>query len=113
VAPEELRKTHRKTGASFVQSHGTQPNTISERNVDQTLRRPFGAAAGQVVVALNRKFIDIAKRNINTGFDLAAGLARAKNVTEVMQLQLDYWRTLFGPTTHPTDENSETEKTRG
>ena len=36
-------------------------------------------AAGQGAVALNRKIMDIAQRNISTGFDLATRLARAKN----------------------------------
>src|SRR5262249_61197944 len=49
-------------------------------------------AAGQGVVALNRKIMDIAERNISTGFDLAARLASAKNLGEAIQLQAAYWR---------------------
>jgi hypothetical protein len=47
-------------------------------------------------VALNRKAIDIARRNINTGFGLAVSLARAKNLAEVMELQAAYWNKQLG-----------------
>ena len=49
-------------------------------------------AAGQGAVALNRKVIDIAQRNINSGFDLAKSLAGAKNLAEAMELQAAHWR---------------------
>jgi hypothetical protein len=111
VAAEELPKTHRKTGASVEQSPDKQPSIMPEQ--DQTRASPFGATAGQIFVRLNRKFVDIAKRNVNTSFDLAAGLARAKNLSEVMQLQLDYWRTLLRIRLDQTDETRQTDKLRG
>lgn len=88
---------------------GTQvPNTVrvlAERNVAQTRelyegileswQKSFGAA-GQGAAALNRKLIDLAERNINTGFDLATGLAGARDFGEVMELQATYWRKLLG-----------------
>jgi hypothetical protein len=43
-------------------------------------------------VALNRKIINIAQRNINSSFDLAKNLAGAKNLAEAMEMQADYWR---------------------
>jgi hypothetical protein len=46
-------------------------------------------------VALNRKIIDIAERNVSTRFDLAMSLAGARNLAEVMNLQADYWRKQF------------------
>jgi hypothetical protein len=116
VAAELVRDTHRKTAALFEQFPGTQvPDTLralAERNVAHTRelyegskntlqavlenwQKSFGAA-GQGVVALNRRFIDLAERNINTGFDLATGLAGARNMAEVMELQSAYWRKLFG-----------------
>jgi hypothetical protein len=52
--------------------------------------------AGQGAVALNRKAIDIARRNINTGFGLAESLAGARNLAEVMELQTAYWRKQLG-----------------
>ena len=53
-------------------------------------------AAGQGVVALNRKIFDIAERNISTGFDLATSLAGARNLVDVMEVQTAYWRKQFG-----------------
>jgi phasin len=52
-------------------------------------------AAGQGAVAFNRKIMDIAERNISTGFDLATRLARAKNPVEAIELQAAYWRKQF------------------
>jgi phasin family protein len=49
-------------------------------------------AAGQAATALNRKIIDIAQRNVNSGFDLAKSLASAKNLAEVVELQGAFWR---------------------
>ena len=43
-------------------------------------------------MALNRKIIDIAQRNVNSGFDLAKSLASAKNLAEMVELQGAYWR---------------------
>ena len=43
-------------------------------------------------MALNRRLIDIADRNINAGFDLATSLCRAKNLAEAMELQAAYWQ---------------------
>ena len=61
----------------------------------ESWQKSFGAA-GQGAAVLNRRFIDLAERNINTGFDLATGLAGARNLAEVMELQATYWRKLFG-----------------
>ena len=56
----------------------------------------FTLAAGQGTVALNRRAIDIARRNINNGIGLAERLAGAKNFAEVMELQTTYWRKQVG-----------------
>jgi hypothetical protein len=53
-------------------------------------------AAGQGAVAFNRKIMDIAERNISTGFDLATCLARAKNLVDAIEMQAAYWRKQFG-----------------
>ena len=58
-------------------------------------QKSFGAA-GQGAAALNRKLIDLAGHNINSGFDLATGLAGARDFGEVMELQATYWRNLLG-----------------
>ena len=47
-------------------------------------------------MALNRQIIDIAERNIDTSFDLATGLAGARNLAEVTELQAAYWRKVLG-----------------
>lgn len=106
----------RNSTALFEQFPGTQvPNTftvVAERNVAyarelyegskntlqgvlESWQKSFGAA-GQGAVAVNRRFIDLAERNMNTGFDFAMGLAAARNLPEVMELQATYWQKLFG-----------------
>jgi hypothetical protein len=52
-------------------------------------------ALGQGTMALNRKFIDIAERNIGSGFDLAKSLAGAKDIAEVMEVQMSFCRKQF------------------
>lgn len=115
VSAEAVRDTWNAT-ALLEQFPGTQvPNTfraLTEQNVAHTRemyegskntlqavleswQKSFGAA-GQGAVALNRKLIDLAERNINTGFDLATGLAGARDFGEVMELQATYWRKLLG-----------------
>jgi hypothetical protein len=49
-------------------------------------------AAGQGVVALNRKITDIAGRNISTGFDLATRLVASNNLAEAFGVQTAFWR---------------------
>ena len=117
VAAEMVRDTHRKTTALFDQFPITSqvPDTfrvLAESNVAQTRalyerskstlqamleswQKSFGAA-GQGVVALNVKMIDLAERNIDSGFDLATNLASARNLAEVMELQATYWRKVLG-----------------
>jgi hypothetical protein len=116
VAAEKARGTHRRTATQFEELRYTQvPDSIralAERNVAQTRelyersqktlqsvleswQNSFGAA-GQGAVALNRKIFDIAERNISASFDLATSLAGSKNLAEVMDLQVSYWRKQFG-----------------
>jgi phasin len=61
-------------------------------------------AAGQGTAALNRKVIDIAQRNVNSGFDLAKSLAAAKSVPEIVELQASYWRNQFGTLSAQAEE---------
>lgn len=109
--PKSTRDAQRKTAAKFEALNTEVPEamrTIAEKNIAQTQElyersksaleavidsweRTFDAA-GQGAVALNRKVIDIAQRNINSGFDLAKRLAGAKNLAETMELQARYWR---------------------
>jgi hypothetical protein len=55
-------------------------------------------------VAFNRKIIDIAQRNVNSGFDLAKSLAGAKNLSEMVELQAVYWQKLLGALTSQAEE---------
>ena len=107
--------TRRRMAAQFEEFRAQVPDTmraLAERNVAQTRevyersklalqsvleswQKSFGAV-GQGAVAINRKIIDIAERNIDSSFGLATGLCRAKNVGEVMELQAAYWRKLLG-----------------
>ena len=68
-----------------------------------TLERTFDAA-GQGAVAFNRKIIDIAQRNVNSGFDLAKSLAGAKNVSDIAEVQAAYWRKMFATLTSQAKE---------
>ena len=68
-----------------------------------TLERTFDAA-GQGAVAFNRKIIDIAQRNVNSGFDLAKNLAGAKNLSEMVELQAAYWQKQSGTLTSQAEE---------
>jgi hypothetical protein len=108
------RKTARKTANRFEKFayDGQRPEAmraLAEKSVAQTRElyvhsldavleswEDFLVAAGQGTVALNRKAIDIARRNINNGFRLAESLAGAKNLAEAMELQTTYWRKQFG-----------------
>ena len=87
----------------------TQTREVYERSKDAleavlaSWERSFDAA-GQGAVALNRKVMDIAQRNINSGFDLAKSLARAKNLAEALELQAAYWRKQFGVMTAQAEE---------
>ena len=46
----------------------------------------------------------MAKRNIDTSFDLAMDLCRTKNLAEVMELQTVYWQKQLGELKTLADE---------
>ena len=113
AAAKKARGTYRKTSAQFEEFvHDAQMpeamRTLAEKSVAQTrelCEHSLEAVleswerfvdAGQGAVALNRKAIDIARHNINTGFGFAVSLARAKNLAEVIELQAAYWRKQLG-----------------
>jgi phasin len=111
IAAEQARKNYRDAMIPNT-SVPEAVRAMAEKAVDQsrevydhskdaldasvaTLERTFDAA-GQGAVAFNRKIIDIAQRNVNSGFDLAKSLAGAKNLSEMMELQTAYWQKLLG-----------------
>jgi phasin len=113
VAAEMAREAYRKTIAQFEPAalEAAIPESVrsmAEKTVAQTrdvyerskaaleagldaVEKTLGAA-GQGATALNRKVIDIAQRNVNSGFDLAKSLAGAKTVPQAVELQSEYWR---------------------
>ena len=111
---EKARGTYRKTAARFEEfAYDAQMpesmRALAEKSVAQTRElyvhsfeavleswERFVVAAGQGTLALNRRAIDIARRNINTSFGLAERLAGAKNFAEAMELQTTYWRKQVG-----------------
>jgi phasin len=112
VAADKARATYRKTAEEFEQftKDGQMPEAMrvfAEKNIAQSREiyerskdalesvlenweRTFDAA-GQGAVALNRKVIDITRRNISSGFDFAKSLAGAKTLGEAMELHSSYW----------------------
>ena len=122
VGAGKAHSTDRKTAAQFEEfaRDAQTPDSVralAEKSVAQTRElyehsleavleswERFVVAAGQSAVAVNRKAIDIARRNINTGFALAESLAGAKNLAEAMELQAAYWRKQFGDLTAQAEE---------
>jgi phasin len=87
--PQAMRDLAERSIAQMRETYERSKDALE--GVVQNWERSFDAT-NQGAVALNRKIIDIAQRNINSGFDLAKGLAGAKNLAEAMELQADYWR---------------------
>ena len=87
--PESVRATAEKAVDQSREVYDRSKDALDASVA--TLERTFDAA-GQGAVALNRKIIDIAQRNVNSGFDLAKSLAGAKNLSEMVELQAAYWQ---------------------
>ena len=118
VAVEQARKNYRDATPNvavpeavrvMAEKSVAQTREVYDRSRDAldaslaTVERTFDAA-GQGAVAFNRKVIDIAQRNVNSGFDLAKSLAGAKNLADVMELRAAYWRKLFSTLTAQAEE---------
>jgi hypothetical protein len=52
--------------------------------------------ASASAVAMNRKLIDIAQENFNSGLEFARDLAGARNPLELMRLHMSYWHDCIG-----------------
>jgi hypothetical protein len=63
----------------------------------QVVQRTF-EVAGQGAAAFNRSIIDLAQRNVISSFDLAKKMTEAKNLAEVVELQVAYWQKQLGLT---------------
>jgi phasin len=99
--PESVRATAEKAVDQSRKAYERSTDALdaSVATVERTLD-----AAGQGAVAFNRKIIDIAQRNVNSGFDLAKNLAGAKNLAEMGELQAAYWQKLLGTFTSQAEE---------
>jgi phasin len=109
----DTARAYRKTTQEFEQlaKDGQMPEAvrvIAEKNIAQTRElyehskdafdkilesweKTFDAA-GQGAVALNRKWVDITQRNINSSFEFAKNLIGAKSVAEAVELHSTYWQ---------------------
>jgi phasin len=68
-----------------------------------TFEKAFDAA-GQGAAAFNRKFVDLARRNVDASFDLATSLAGAKDLADMVELQAAFWRKQFDVLTAQAEE---------
>jgi phasin len=101
AVPEAVRTMAAKTVAQTREVYDRSKDALDASVA--ALERTFDAA-GQGAVAFNRKIIDIAQRNVNSGFDLAKNLAGAKNLSEMMELQAAYWQKLLGTLASQAEE---------
>lgn len=92
AVPEAVRaiaeQTVTQSREAYENAKGSMEEAVEvlEKSIDE---------AGQGAAALNRKVIDNAQTNLNTGFDLAKDLAGAKNIAEIMELQSSFVRRQF------------------
>ena len=99
--PETARVFAEKTVAQTREVYDRSKDAL-EAAVD-TMEKSFDAA-GQGAVALNRKILDIAQRNVSSGFDLAKSLAGAKNLADFVELQTAYWQKQLDALTAQVEE---------
>jgi phasin len=125
AAAEQTRKSYSEVTAKlgllgFDTAIPEAVRTMAETSVAQTRQatdRSFDAfetsvasfeksfdAAGQGAAAFNRKFIDLARRNLNASFDLAKSLAGARSLTDMVELQTAFWRAQFGALSSQAEE---------
>jgi phasin len=99
--PEAVRATAEKTVAQTREAYDRSKDAFDASLT--TFERSFDAA-GQGAAAFNRKIIDIARRNVDTTFDLAESLTGAKTLADMVELQAAFWRKQFGILTAQAEE---------
>jgi phasin len=99
--PEGVRTLAEKTVAQTREGYDRSTDAF-EASV-ATFERSFDAA-GRGAAAFNRKIIDIARRNVESTFDLAKSLAGAKSLADIVELQSAYWRKQLGALTAQAEE---------
>jgi phasin len=99
--PQAAREFAEQTVAQTRETYERSNRALEA--VLETLEKSFDAV-GQGAAALNRKIIEIAQRNLNSGFDLAKSLAGAKNLAEIVELQTAYWQKQIDALTAQAEE---------
>src|SRR6478736_6109381 len=99
--PEAVRATAEK---SVAQTREVYDRSKDALDASVAMFEKTFDAAGQGAVAFNRKIIDLAHRNVNSGFDLAKSLAGAKNLSDIAEVQAAYWRKMFATLTSQAEE---------
>ena len=101
AVPEGVRALAEKTVAQTREAYDRSKEAFDASLT--TFERSFDAA-GQGAAAFNRKIVDIARRNVDSSFDLATSLAGAKNLADMVELQAVFWRKQFGVLTAQAEE---------
>jgi hypothetical protein len=101
LLPEGVRSIAEKTVAQTREAYEHSKDAL-EAGLE-ALERSFDAA-GQGALALNHKVIEIAQRNVNSGFTLAKNLAAAKTLPELVEVQAAHWRNWLRTFTAQTEE---------
>ena len=101
AVPEGVRALAEKSVAQTRQAYDRSLDAFDTSLT--TFERTFDAA-GQGAIAFNHKIVDIARRNVSASFDLAASLAGAKNLADIVELQSAFWRKQFGVLTAQAEE---------
>jgi phasin len=101
AVPEGVRALAEKSVARTREAYDRSMDAF-EASV-ATFERSFDGA-GQGAAAFNRKIIDIARRNVNSSFDLATSLAGAKDLYDIMKLQAANWRRQIDALTAQAEE---------
>ncbi len=92
AVPEAVRAIAEQTVTQSREAYETAKGSMEE--AVEALEKSIDHA-GQGAAAFNRKVIDNAQTNLNTGFDLAKDLAGAKNIAEIMEFQASFARKQF------------------
>ena len=87
--PEAVRAVAEKSVAQTRELYDRSKDALDASIV--LFEKTFDAA-GQGAAVFNRKIIDLGRRNVNSVFDLAKSLARARNLSDIVQVQAAYWQ---------------------
>ena len=91
--PVGVRAIAEKTVAQAHEVHNGSQDALDASIA--TFEKTFDGA-GQEAIAFNRKIVALARRNVDSAFDLAESLAGAKDLAEIVELQRVYWQKQFG-----------------